>query len=465
MIEDMLRSVAACARQIRAGGISSVELTAAALDRIGSSDARLNAFLSVDAESALAAARACDADIGRGEWRGPLHGVPYALKDIIDVAGQRTSCHSRIRMDHIARADAEVVSRLRQAGAILIGKTALHEFATGGPSFDLPWPPARNPWDPNIHPGGSSSGSAVAVAAGMVPLALGTDTAGSVRHPATVCGIVGIKPTYDAISLAGTFPLSYSLDCMGLLTHGVLDSAVTLAPLLTAEAARRIRRTSDPMAPFPGLEDGLGGLRIGVIEAFQPESEIDPEIGAATAEAIRALQHAGARVRPLRLSPLAVYTECGKTILQSEAYSIHAAWLRARHAEYGRRGRRRLAAGLTIPVERYIRAQQVRAHLIREYAAAMQSFDVAVCASSLAFACRIDDEATVDRTYDRQARTPFNVLGTPAISIPIGVGKAGLPMALQIAGRPYDEPTLLRAARGLEQALGLSLTPPCAASR
>ena len=199
-------TVAEGAELLRAKKLSPVEWTKALLDRIAAIDYHYNAFLVVTADKALAQAKAAEAEIAKGQWRGPMHGVPYAAKDIFDIEGMATTCHSKIRKDHRATSDAFVVKKLREAGAVLLGKVALHEFATGGPAFDLPWPPARNPWNRDLHPGGSSSGSGAALAAGMAPAALGTDTGGSVRNPATCCGIVGMKPTYGAVSLGRRVP-------------------------------------------------------------------------------------------------------------------------------------------------------------------------------------------------------------------------------------------------------------------
>ena len=210
---------------IAARKLSPVELMSALLERIGRLDPKLNVFIRLDAEAAMEEARAAEAEIVSGRLRGPLHGVPVGIKDIIDVAGLATTCHSKILIDNVAAADAVCVSRLRGAGAIVLGKLSTHEFAIGGPSFDLPWPPARNPWNRDHHPGGSSSGSGAGVAAGLFPMALGSDTGGSVRNPASACGIVGLKPTYGLISRRGVFPLSFTLDHVGPLTRTVADNA------------------------------------------------------------------------------------------------------------------------------------------------------------------------------------------------------------------------------------------------
>ena len=224
-------TIAEASRLIRARKLSPVELTEALLARIAALDGIYHAYIAVTADAARAEAKAAEAEIAGGTWRGPMHGIPYAAKDIFDVAGMATTCHSKLRMDHRAAADATVITRLRTAGAILLGKLALHEFATGGPTRELPWPAALNPWNLDLHPGGSSSGSAVAVATGLAPGTLGTDTGGSVRNPATCCGVIGMKPTYGLVSRVGVFPLSFSLDHVGPLTRTVEDNAILLGAI------------------------------------------------------------------------------------------------------------------------------------------------------------------------------------------------------------------------------------------
>ncbi|HEY3849304.1 MAG TPA: amidase, partial [Acetobacteraceae bacterium] len=214
-------TAAEATRQFAARKLSPVELVTALLARIERLDPKLHAFIRLDADAAMAAARVAETDIAAGRVRGPLHGVPVGIKDIIDVAGLPTTCHSKILVDNAAKADAAVIAKLRQAGAIILGKLSTHEFAIGGPSFDLPFPPARNPWNPEHHPGGSSSGSGAGVCAGLFPIALGSDTGGSVRNPASACGIVGLKPTYGLVSRRGVFPLSFTLDHVGPLTRTV----------------------------------------------------------------------------------------------------------------------------------------------------------------------------------------------------------------------------------------------------
>src|SRR5690348_13033795 len=253
----------------------------------------------------MEAARAAEAEIVSGRRRGPLHGVPVGIKDIIDVAGLPTTCHSKILIDNIASADAVCVSRLRAAGAIVLGKLSTHEFAIGGPSFDLPWAPARNPWNPDHHPGGSSSGSGSGLAAGLFPMALGSDTGGSVRNPASACGIVGLKPTYGLVSRRGVFPLSFTLDHVGPMTRTVADNAL----LLNVIAGHDPLDPGSAAAPAghytSALQRGVQGLRIGFIRHFhETDLPADPEVTAGLENVAATLHKLGADIRDVRLPPL-----------------------------------------------------------------------------------------------------------------------------------------------------------------
>jgi aspartyl-tRNA(Asn)/glutamyl-tRNA(Gln) amidotransferase subunit A len=448
-------SVAEGAALLRAKKLSPVEWTRALLDRIAAIDGHYNAFLVVTADKALAQAREAEAEIAKGQYRGPMHGVPYAAKDIFDIEGMATTCHSKVRVSHRATSDAFVVKKLRDAGAVLLGKVALHEFATGGPAFDLPWPPARNPWNRKLHPGGSSSGSGAALAAGMAPAALGTDTGGSVRNPATCCGIVGMKPTYGAVSLSGVFPLTHSLDHVGPMTRSVEDNAIffhAIAGHDPADPTSTTRATSDSLA---GLKAGLKGLRIGVIEHFyKQDAEAVPEQVQGIEQAIGVLQKLGASVKTIRVSPLPLWTDCNRTIHTSEAYSIHERDMQERPEDFSALTRNRILPGAFVSASKYIRAQQLRAVLCREMADAMRDLDAVVTLSSLCMPCKIDDPAAVAKTYDQQARLVFNVTGTPAISVPTGFDKDGVPLAMQIAGHAFAEPIVYRVAQAYCEAAG-----------
>jgi aspartyl-tRNA(Asn)/glutamyl-tRNA(Gln) amidotransferase subunit A len=452
-------SVAEGSALLRAKKLSPVEWTRALLDRIAAIDPHTNAFLTVTADQALAQAKAAEAEIAKGQYRGPMHGVPYAAKDIFDIEGMATTCHSKIRKDHRAASDAFVVRKLREAGAILLGKVALHEFATGGPAFDLPWPPARNPWNSDLHPGGSSSGSGAALAAGMAPAALGTDTGGSVRNPATCCGIVGMKPTYGAVSLSGVFPLTYSLDHVGPMTRGVEDNAIFFHAIAGHDPHDPTSATRAPADCLAELKTGLKGLRIGVIEHFYKEDAwADPDQVRAIEQAVDVLQKLGASVKTVRVSPLPLWTDCNRTIHTSEAYAIHERDIKERPEDFATLTRNRILPGAFVPASKYIRAQQLRAALCREMAEATRDLDAVVTLSSLCMPCRIDDPAAIAKTYDQQARLVFNVTGTPAISVPTGLNADGVPLAMQIAGHSFDEPTVYRIAQAYCEAAGTCIT-------
>ena len=298
---------------IRRRAISPVELVRAQLDRIAALDAALHAFVAV-ADDAIEAATRADAEIGAGEWRGPLHGIPFAVKDLIDVRGLRTSCGSRLTEGHVAKSDAAVVAKLKNAGAIYLGKLALTEFGTGGPAFDLPWPPTRNPWNLDLEAGGSSSGPAAAVAAGLVQLAIGTDTAGSIRAPATLCGVTGMKPTYGRVSRAGIFPLAPSLDHVGPLTRTIDDNILALEAM--SETAPAGGGNSNVAA-------SIAGLRIGILRDPHADAGASHEQIEAFERAVTVLAELGATLREVRIAPLVEWIACGEAILASEAYAIH----------------------------------------------------------------------------------------------------------------------------------------------
>lgn len=448
-------SAAEIAAAYQAGTLSPVELLHALLARIETLQPRLHAFIRLDAEGAMTAARAAEADIAAGRWRGPLHGVPVGLKDIIDVAGLPTTCHSKILIDNVAKADAVTTAKLRQAGAVIIGKLSTHEFALGGPSFDLPWAPARNPWNPDHHPGGSSSGSGAGVAGGLFPLALGSDTGGSVRNPASACGIVGLKPTYGLVSRRGVFPLSYTLDHIGPLTRTVADNALLLDaiaghdPADPGSAATQARN-------FGGLLDrGVRDLRIGFIRHFhERDLPAHPEVASNLEDVARVLQAEGAQIHTVTLPDLNEFAGINRVILCSEAWSVHAPWLRERPGDYGQLTRRRLLPGAFMTAGDYVGAQRRRMQMIAAVEDLLKSYDVLMCASSMDPASRIEDAEETARTYSRQARTPFNVTGHPALAMMSGLTSAGLPTSVQFVGRYFDDATVLRVAAAYERATG-----------
>jgi aspartyl-tRNA(Asn)/glutamyl-tRNA(Gln) amidotransferase subunit A len=453
MSELAFLGLAEAADLIRGKKLSPVDYAKALLARIDRFDKEYNAFIRPTPELALAAARTAEAEIAAGRWRGPFHGMPYALKDIIDVAGLPTTAHSKILADSVAAADAPVTARLKAAGGVLLGKLSTHEFAIGGPSFDLPWPPARNPWTREHFPGGSSSGSGAGLAAGFFPAALGSDTGGSIRNPASQCGITGMKPTYGRVSRRGVVPLAFSLDHIGPMTRGVRDNALMLQAIAGHDPADPAS-ADEPVPDFSAaLGQGVRGLRIGVIRHFYTSDlEGHPEMIAAIDAAVALLAGQGADMREIALPPLQDFSACGQVILAAEAYAVHEAWLKQRPQDYGARGRERLLAGAGLSAADYLQASRWRLKLRDTAAAAFRDIDVAITASSLDPACRIDDNEALTATYARQARIPFNVTGQPALVIPAGFSKAGLPLSLQIVGHPFAEATVYRVAAAYEAA-------------
>jgi aspartyl-tRNA(Asn)/glutamyl-tRNA(Gln) amidotransferase subunit A len=454
-------SVTDAAHAIAHRQLSPIELMQALLQRIDRLDPKLNAFIQLHADAALAAAQAAETEIMAGRPRGPLHGVPVGIKDIIDVAGLPTTCHSKVLENNIATSDAVVVTRLRAAGAIVLGKLSTHEFAIGGPSFDLPWPPARNPWNRDHHPGGSSSGSGSGVAAGLFPMALGSDTGGSVRNPASCCGIVGMKPSYGLVSRRGVFPLSFTLDHVGPMTRTVADNALMLEaiaghdPLDPGSAAARAGRYTSK------IDRGVRDLRVGFVRHFHEiDTPADPEVSAGLQRVARSLQMLGAEVHDITLPSLGEFGAVNRAILQSEAWSVHARWLSRQPENYGKLARRRLMAGAFYGAGDYVNAQRRRKEMIAAVEAVLRDYDVLLCASSMDPACRIDDPIEVERTYPRQARTPFNVTGHPALAMMAGLSKSGLPLSVQFVGRYFDEATVYQVARAWEQSAGMDKKHP-----
>ena len=436
--------------------MTSEGLTRNALARIASHDGRLHAFVRVDGDGALQAARTADAALRAGQDRGPMHGVPYALKDIYDAAGLPTTCHSRLRLGSVAAEDSAVAARFRAGGAVLLGKLATYEFALGGPGFDLPFPPARNPWNLDRVPGGSSSGSAVAVAAGFVRVAPGSCTAGSIRGPAAWCGTVGMKPTYGRVSRRGVFPLAWSLDHCGPLARSVEDAAIALQVM----AGHDPQDPASADVPIPdycaGLGGGVAGLRVGVPHTlFAQDPALTSDARDGIERALACLRGAGATVMDVALPDYALYRSCNRVIMAAEMYAIHRDGLRTRLPEYGEITARRFASGAAVGAADYLAAQRLRGVLARAVDAALDRCDVLVTAISLDTAPAFGPHGS---TWPLQPAT-FNVSGHPAMSVPVGLARDGLPLAVQVAGRPFDEATVFRVGRALECLTGWDRVP------
>jgi aspartyl-tRNA(Asn)/glutamyl-tRNA(Gln) amidotransferase subunit A len=452
MVPDFL-TIAEAATLIGKRELSPVELTESRLARIERFDDKLHCFIRVLREPALAAARRAEAGIAAGNYRGPLHGIPIGLKDIYETKGVPTTGHSKVLIDHVPQQDATSVRRLTDAGAIVVGKLATHEFALGGPSFDLPWPPARNPWDTSRFTGGSSSGTGAAVAAGLVLGGTGSDTGGSIRGPAAFCGLAGLKPSYGRISRTGILPLAFSLDHAGPMAWTAEDCAIMLQAMAGHDPA-------DPASgnrPVPNCRAALSGdvkgLRIGLIRHFyENDNPADEPTRQGIAAAIKVFEDLGCSVRELRLSPLAEWAACGVIIMLSEAYAIHQATLRERFGDYGELFRNRMALAALVSAGDYVQAVRRRGELAAEFTTAMADLDLAITAAAPGEAPAIDAVGKF-ATFERPMLTmPFNVTGTPAMSVCCGYSAAGLPLAFQLAGKAFDEATVLRAAHAYEKA-------------
>lgn len=448
-------SIADMGRMLRAGAVTAETLARDALARIASRDGALNAFLLVTEDRALSDARRADNELKIGRDRGPFHGIPYALKDIYDTAGIRTTCHSKLRIDNVPTEDSVAAARLREAGGVLLGKLATHEFAIGGPSFDLPFPPARNPWNPAHVTGGSSSGSGAAVASRMVRIAMGSDTGGSIRGPAAWCGTVGIKPTYGRVSRRGVFPLSWTLDHIGPLTRNVEDAAITLQ-VLAGHDPSDPASANVPVADYRAdLEKGVAGLRIGIPRAFFATAKATTrEVVAELDRIAAALRAAGAVVEDVELPNYDLFSATGRVIMMAEAFAIHEADMRTRLLDYGEITAGRFILGAAITAADFIHALRARRELTDAVDAALSRYDALLTLSALDTAPRFDQPTDAMSSASPIQTIPFNVTGHPAMSVPTGQGASGLPIGVQITGRPFDEAMVFRIGRTVEKLSG-----------
>jgi aspartyl-tRNA(Asn)/glutamyl-tRNA(Gln) amidotransferase subunit A len=449
-------SIAEAGRQLRAGTLSSAMLTQHVLSRIAALDPLLHAFVLLTKERALADADRADRELKSGIDKGPMHGIPYALKDIYATAGIRTTCHSKLLIDNVPAEDCVVETKFKAGGAVLLGKLATHEFAIGGPSFDLPFPPARNPWNLDHFTGGSSSGSGAAVAAGLVRTAMGSDTGGSIRGPAYYCGTVGIKPTYGLVSRRGVFPLSYTLDHCGPLTWTVEDAALTMQVIAGYDAL-------DPAsaeAPVPDFSAGLGqdlaGLKLAYPRSFfAAQDGTSPEVIASLDAAVQQVAKLGAKVDDIELPHIDLFNACGRIILTAEAYAIHEKDLLTRPLDYGRYTYQRMMLGATISAPDLMQAFRLRRELSAAVnAGVLGTYDAIITANGLTPAPRFDEFPT-DAPLKMMLHTmPFNVTGNPTLAVPTGLSEGGLPLGMQIVGRAFDETTVFRIGAAYEAAAG-----------
>jgi len=436
---------------LRSKRLSPLELTEACLARIEALNPELNAFITVTTEMALGQARAAEAEIQRGNWRGPLHGIPLAFKDLIDVAGVPTTAASRVFENRVPTEDSEVVRRLKAAGAVIIGKNNLHECAYGGSGVISHYGPAKNPHYPGRTTGGSSSGSAAAVAAGLCYGAIVSDTAGSIRLPAAFCGIVGFKPTYGLVSARGVMPLSWSLDHIGPMARSVTDAALILAAIAGYDPA-------DPTSREIAVEDYAAAvrapspkLRVGVPRKFFYE-DLDSEVARVVEAALRAVAGLAAEMREV-----SVPVDNDRTVAKAESYACHAPNLPQNADKYDPETLRRINTGADVSVREYIAKLHELELLRRSAAEIFKDVDVIVTPTTpvpppLAAELQADMSRLRERELVMLRNTrPFNVLGLQAISVPCGETSAGLPVALQIAGPAGAEARLLGFARAFSQ--------------
>ncbi len=434
-------TLAELAGAVSARALSPVEIVQGCLDRIARLDGRLHAFLEVFADEALAEARAAEREIMAGNLRGPMHGLPVGLKDMIDVAGRATTANSPSRRDHVAARDAAVVRNLRAAGAVVLGKQALAEFMMAGTQLDLPWAAPVNPWNPALDPSNSSSGSAVAVAAGLCPAAIGSDTGGSIRGPAAWCGIAGLKPTYGLVSRDGSLDYAPSLDHLGPMAWTVEDCAILLDAMVAAGTFRQ------------ALAGPIAGLRVGVPRAFFEGGQgVEPEMLAAFGHALSALADLGLDIREVALSPHAAYASAAAAISMAEGYALHGEAIERAPDLVGATALARMRACRGIPAEQVERARLRQADLTAELDGVLATVDLLALPAARRPAQPLGYDALKGDAFLNRA---FNLTGHPTLAMCDGFDAAGLPLSLQLVGRRGGDAAVLRVGAALERVLGL----------
>ncbi len=454
MADLVFASMIDLARMIATKAVSPVEVTRAHLERIAALDARFRSYITVCADAALDAARETERALMAGRPLGALHGVPIGLKDLCQTAGVKTTGGSRILRDAVPTQDATVVTRLRAAGAIVLGKLNMHEFAYGPEGLNEHYGHARNPWDARHAriAGGSSSGSGVAVAAGLAAGALGSDTGGSIRIPAALCGITGIKPTYGRVSRAGVLPLSWSMDHIGPMTRTAADSALMLGAIAGHDPDDPTTSPRSVPSYLAALNGEVKGLRVGLLRSFFLETAA-PEVREAAQAAASALAGHGAIVDEVTLGHLAEIPAATMAIIGSEALAYHAEWVRTRADEYQADVIERLRMAAYVTGVQYVRAQQLRALVRDDVDGALAAHDVLLAPTTPITAPRVGEREVALGSGRSDVRSalirftrPINFSGHPACSVPCGVDGQGLPIGMQIIGRSFDEATVLRVA-------------------
>ena len=451
-------SIKEAADLISAHKVKPSELVEAHIERINTTDDKLNSFITVLSESALRSSLIAEKEIMNGNYRGPIHGIPIGLKDLYDTAGTITTVGSKIYRGRLPQEDATVVSRLREAGAIVVGKLQMHEFALGATSINPHDGPARNPWDTERITGGSSGGSASSVAAGLCMASLGTDTGGSIRIPSALCGIVGLKPTFGRVSRKGVFPLSWTMDTVGPMTRTVEDAALMLNAMVSFDP-------SDPGSSPHETEDftsklgqGIEGLTIGVPQEYFYETT-SPEVKGALTSAEKVFESLGAKVIPLSIPVLEHSLAISGTIMLTEAASVHENNLKNRPFDIGDDVRLRLTQGSLYSAVDYLKAQRGRHEFNNQIDKAMETVDILLAPTVGIGAPKIDDKTVVLNGVEYPALAlmprltrPHNICGLPTISIPCGFTSSGLPIGMQLAGRAFEDSVVIQTANAYENA-------------
>jgi aspartyl-tRNA(Asn)/glutamyl-tRNA(Gln) amidotransferase subunit A len=454
MIADGLTdlTLAAAARLVERREVSPVELTQACFDRIEAVEPSLNAFITVLGDRALESASTAEAEITGGNYRGPLHGIPVAVKDLFDIAKVVTTAGSKILADNVARADSGPVERLNAAGAVILGKLNLHEFAYGATGVNPHFGAARNPWDTRRITGGSSSGSGASVAGRECFAALGTDTGGSIRIPASLCGITGLKPTFGRVSRRGVIPLSWSLDHVGPMARSAEDCALVLQAL-AGEDPLDASSAGQPVPDYrAALDGGIKGLRIGVPQEFFFDN-VDPDVEEAVRAAIEVLRGLGAEIRDVSLPHVSEAPSALTAVMLPEALAYHQHRLAERPDDYGEDIRYRLELGATFTALHYVQGQRFREMIVAAWRdEVFDRVDLLAMPTTLGTAVEIET-GDLSATFKLIRNTnPLNLLGVPAISVPCGFTEGGLPIGMQLVGRWWDDGTVLRAAHAYQQA-------------
>jgi aspartyl-tRNA(Asn)/glutamyl-tRNA(Gln) amidotransferase subunit A len=453
--------VAGLAEKIRGKQLSPVEVTNAYLERIEALNERILAYITITADDARAAAHQAESEILGGNWRGPFHGVPIALKDLCNTRGILTTGGSKILADFVPDFDCTVWARLHSAGAILLGKLNLHEFASGATNTNPHWGTCRNPYNLERIPGGSSGGSGAAIVAKMAAATIGTDTGGSIRIPAAFCGCVGMKQTWSRVSRYGVLPLADSLDHAGPITRTVRDAALMLQ-IIAGHDPHDSTSSAEPVPDYTqALNGDITGVRIGVIRELM--TGLSDEVAHSFNEALRQLRTLGAVVEEVAVPHIEMSSTIATNIMFAESAEYHEQWMRTRPQDYGPDVRRMLEAGMLTPAIYYVRAQRSRAAILGENLKALEHFTVLAAPTAAIPAPRIDtggralgpDGAPVDMVGSVLRFTaPFNVTGQPALALPTGLSAAGLPLSMQIIGKPFDEATVFQVADAYERARG-----------